>query len=137
MDHECACGCGRFISYRKRPREKLYFSGACRQRACRARNKDRHNLDRIMQAANERFYLEIYQDIHRETWGDELKEAQERLGAYEKDKKRRDDLLLGLLEDQRHQEEYIAILEKQVAEKEAEIVRLTMLLESSSKKRPR
>jgi hypothetical protein len=115
----------------------MYFSDACRQRACRTRNKGQHDLARIIREAHERFYLKLDQDVHRETWQDDLEEAHKRLTAYEKDHAHRDDLLLGVLEDQRHLREYIASLEEQLAEKEAEIIRLTMLLEGPSKKKLR
>jgi septal ring factor EnvC (AmiA/AmiB activator) len=113
----------------------MYFSDACRQRASRARNKRRHDLARIMREADERFYLKLYQDFHKETWVDELKKAQARIAEYEKRQRRRDDLLLGILEDQKHLRDYIDALEKQLAEKEAEIIRLNMLLEGPSKKK--
>lgn len=138
MDYECACGCGRRIPYQKRPREKIYSSDACRQRACRKRKKDRHDLARIMREADERFYLKLYQDIHRESWQDELELLRQQHAADEKEKARRDDFVSGILEDQALLREYITMLEKDLAEKEAEIVRLNMLLEGLKKKsRPR
>ncbi|MGH2481301.1 MAG: hypothetical protein ACRDHW_16735 [Ktedonobacteraceae bacterium] len=110
-------------------REREYYSDACRKRAYRARNKGKHDLSRIMQEASERFYLKLYQDVHRETWQDELEQLQ-------KDRARRDDLLLGVLEDKSHLRASIAVLEEQLAEKDAEIVRLTTLLEGQAKRTP-
>ena len=139
MSRECACGCGRIIPYQKRPREKLYYSSTCRQRASRARNKDKHNIERIVRASTERFYLKVYQDVHRETWQDELEEAQKRLAAYEKDWINRgaeeDQFTLGVLADLSNLKKYIHILEDQLAEKEAEIVRLNTLLEGQAKRK--
>jgi len=139
MSRKCACGCGRTIPYQKRPREKLYYSPACRQRACRTRNKDKHNIERIVRESTERFYLKVHQDFHRETWQDELEEAQKRIAAYQKDwldrGAERDEFTLGILADLSDLRKYVHVLEDQLADKEAEIVRLNTLLEDQAKKK--
>jgi hypothetical protein len=109
-------------------REREYCSDLCRQRAWRAMNKNKHNLDRIMKTASERRWNAIDQEIHRETWQDELETTNK--------------LLKFMLEDLKLKEERIEILEKAIAfledrltSKEAEIVRLNVLLESQAKRK--
>lgn len=126
MDYECACGCGRFISYHKTPRQRLYYSNACRKKASRARNKERYTQERLEQEQREasiRYWSKIDQEIHRETWQDELKGWRNLYGWAE--------------EDNRHLRDYIDVLENQLAERDAEILRLNILLEGSIKHKPR
>ncbi len=58
--------CGKALPHRKERghREREYCSDACRQRANRARNKHKHNLDRIIKESDERIYNAIYQNVH-------------------------------------------------------------------------
>src|SRR5690242_219702 len=74
------CICGATIPRRQKKggREKEYCSDKCRQRACRQRNKVKHNLDRARREAEERMWSRIEQNVHRETWQDDL-EKQGRL----------------------------------------------------------
>jgi hypothetical protein len=135
MEYECACGCGKLIEGKKRPREKRYYSPACRQRASRARNKGKHDRQRIMQAAFEREWNAIEQNVYRETWQDSL--------AYYKGLVAKRDIDIKELEWERDAanlkaaitEEQIKFLKMDLADKEAEIVRLSILLDQSSKKR--
>ncbi len=73
--------CGKLLPRAKEKghREREYCSGVCRQRACRERNKWKHDLNRIIQAANERMWNAIVdQQVHREHGQDDL-EQQEKL----------------------------------------------------------
>ena len=65
--------CARPLARRKERghREREYCSDTCRQRASRQRNKDKHDLARIWQQAEERMANSIAQDIQREGWQDE------------------------------------------------------------------
>lgn len=135
MKYECWCGCGRLIEYHKRPREKRYYSAACRQRACRARNKVIHDTERIIQAALERQWNAIEQDVRRENWQDDL--------AYRDEHIERQGLTIAKLEWERDAadlkvklvEEENTFLKNQLADKEAEIVRLKTLLEFQGKRK--
>jgi hypothetical protein len=124
------CICGKAIPRRKQKggREKEYCCDNCRQRACRERNKDKHDLERIEREAQERFWTKIDQDIHRETWQDELKKQEEYINSCHRYE-------LFLHEQNNILREYIKVLEEQLADKEAEIARLNILLESSTKRR--
>jgi hypothetical protein len=126
---ECL-GCGKPLPRRKERghREREYCSDLCRQQAWRARNKDKHNLDRMMRESQERFWTKVHQEIHRETWQDELEHD--------------DKLIKGLLEDlqfleaqNKLQQLVIESLENKITENEAEIVYLKTLLEGQSKQR--
>jgi hypothetical protein len=129
--HMRYCFCGKPIPRRKKKggREKEYCCDAHRQQACRARNKDKHDLDRIRREADERFWNKIYQDVHRENWQDRLEEQDKYISQSHKYE-------IFLQEQNNVLREYIKTLEKQLADKEAEIVRLTVLLEGPKRKRP-
>lgn len=132
------CVCGQAIPRRSERghREREYCSDRCRQRAWRARHKDRHKRERIIQAAFERGWNAIEQDVHREGWQDERQTLRAEIKRLEihRDINEFGDDLLKFKADLCQAEN--AVLKSQLADKEAEIVRLTTLLEAQSK-RPR
>ena len=71
--------CGKPLPRRKEKghREREYCSDVCRKRASRARNKGKHVLDRILHETSERMWNAMYQDIHRESWQDDLEHKEE------------------------------------------------------------
>jgi hypothetical protein len=124
------CICGESIPRRKEQghREREYCSDRCRKRAWRARNKEKHNLERITREWKERFYNAVDQEIHRETWQDELEKQESLIHS----------LLLEtkyLREMNNVQELVMQGLKEELAEKEAEIARLNTLLEYQAKRR--
>lgn len=133
---ECACGCGRFIPRRKERghREREYYSDACRKRAWRARNKQKHDLDRIKREAEERMWNAIDQAVRRESWQDELALKDGMLDLMGKFQDMAEEKLKRAELDNQMLELEVTVLREQLAEKEAEIVRLTVLLEGSKKK---
>lgn len=135
MDIECACGCGRIIQGRKKtPRERIYYSPACRQRASRARNKDTHDRERIMQAAFERQWNAIEQDVRRESWQDALAFQEHLVIRREKEIKALElELEMAKLKTALLEEE-MKLIKDDLAEKDAEIIRLTTLLNAPSRK---
>jgi hypothetical protein len=61
-------------------RERKYCSDVCRQRACRERNKWKHDLNSILQAANKRMWNAIIdQQVNREYGQDDLEQQEKRL----------------------------------------------------------
>ncbi len=135
MDYECACGCGRIIQYHKTPRERRYYSDACRQRASRARNEGKHDRECIMQAAFEREWNAIEQNVHREYWQDELKWKGQVIDRREKEIAHLEWKIEATEVQRTIYEEEVKLLKFQLAEREAEIVRLTILLDATSKRR--
>ena len=132
------CFCGKPIPRRQKRggREKEYCCDAHQQQACRARNKGEHDLERIKKEADERLWNKAYQDVHRETWQNELEEKESYIGlltTYQK-------LLQVRNEELQIQNnmlrEYVDILEGKLADRKAEIVRLNVLLEGPKKRRP-
>jgi hypothetical protein len=124
------CICGKVIlrQTEKGHREREYCSDACRQRACRARNKEKHALSRIRKEAEERMWNALDQTIHRESWQDELEQQKQ--------------LIMHLLEELTFREEintalvqHVESLENRLAEKEGEIAYWKTVLERQSKKR--
>ena len=73
------CPCGEVIPRRKERghREREYCSNKCRQAAYRLRHKEKHDLSRIEREMNERICNAVYQNIHRETWQDELEQMKQ------------------------------------------------------------
>lgn len=134
--YECLV-CGKVLPRKeeKGHREREYCSSACRRRAYRKRNRWRYNLTRARQEARVRMINSIDQDIHRETWQDELERANKRLEQQEEEiaylQNENDYLQLQL----QMRDDWIDALTNQIAEKEAEIVRLIMLLDQQSKRR--
>jgi chromosome segregation ATPase len=127
---ECLA-CGKLLPPRKKGyREREYCSDVCRQRASRKRNKWKHDLDRIQREANERHWNALDQSIHRETWQDELKRLDELNSLYGK-------RIQDLISRNNALERYIESLEEQLADKEAEIVRLNVLLNPARSRRSR
>ena len=133
------CVCGKAILRRgeKGHREREYCSDRCRQRACRARNKSKHDLDRLQKEASARYWTMIHQDVHRETWQDELEAQEKRINE-------QSDLISDLIDEVNFYRDAtenlltsIDFLNEQLAEKEVEIVRLSMLLDAQSMKRKR
>jgi hypothetical protein len=124
------CICGKAIQRRKEKghREREYCSDACRQRANRERNKHKRTAEQSMEEAMIRIYDASYQEIHHETWQDDV-ERQERLihGLLDENIFLHEvrDTLLGIIDRQ----------EATLAEKDAEIVRLTFLLDAQSQKK--
>jgi len=126
------CICGQPLPPRAKGghREREYCSDKCRQRACRQRNKGKHDLDRINREMSERIANAVYQNIHRESWQDELE--------------RKESLIASLLQDLKYTHNMNEILQidndllrEQLADQAEEITRLTLLLDAQSKKRSR
>ena len=116
-------------------REREYCSDVCRQRAWRQRNKWKHDLGRIIQASNERMWNAIDQHVHREHWQDELEQQEKLLELQDKRFIQIHKLLEESEEENRILQAEIQWLKDQLAEKEAEIVRVATLLESQSNRK--
>ena len=111
-------------------RERQYCSDRCRQRACRARNKEKHNLNRIIHEASERLWSAVEQQVRRESWQDDLERKDKLLRQAHQE--------LAYLEEQNSLlQQQIVFLENLLADKEAEIVRLNTLLEGQAKRKYR
>lgn len=122
--------CGKPLprSREKGHREREYCNDLCRKRAWRAKNKDKHRLDRIIREAHERMWNAIEQGAHRETWQDELDTTNKLLTHMFEEQESLRILIQGL----KHE---IAFLQDRLADKDAEITRLTVLLEGQAKRR--
>jgi hypothetical protein len=124
--------CGKPLPPRKERghRERDYCSDVCRQRAWRKRSKPERDLERARTEALRRMWDATEQHIHHETWQDDLASNEKLIKL----------LLDEIAELRRHSAillRCIESLENDVADKEAEIVRLTILLETQAKrKRP-
>ncbi len=133
---ECL-SCGKPIPRRREKghREREYCSNICRQRAYRQRNRWKHNLDRIRKEAKERMWNALEQTSHRETWQDELEQSEKQREQSEKQLEKQHDWIEYLTNfNEQLQWEEIK-LRNRLADKEAEIVRLTILLEGQAKKK--
>lgn len=138
--------CGKVLPrhQEKGHREREYCSAVCRQRAWRARNQDKHNFDRIMQQAQERFVNAAYQEAHSETWQHELKLNEMIIGALHMQielQEGRISLLEGDLESAELDKRLLSLeverLKDQLAEAEVEIARLNALLNPIRPRRSR
>lgn len=126
---ECS-QCGKVIPHRREKghREREYCSDLCRKRAWRTRNKSKHRIDRIVQDAQERMWNKIDQDIHRETWQDDIEKLEKERGVM-----RQENNYLWRCKEQLEQQ--LQFTQDLLADKEAEIVRLTVLLEGQAKRK--
>jgi hypothetical protein len=135
------CICGKPIVYRSRQekerghREREYCSDRCRQRACRERNKGKHDLDRIRREAQERWWLSIEQSVRPDMRQIELDLKNKMLEMQNMFLNSADTRIEHIELLNRIQQMEIADLKDQLAEKEAEIVRLNILLEAQTKKK--
>lgn len=133
---ECACGCGRIILRRKDRghREREYYSDACRKRAYRKRNKWKHDLERHRREAEERRLIAIEQKVYREDWQNERAWLLNRIEQLQQQQSRvqfERDLAIAQVDVWKLE---IQFVREQVADKDAEIMRLTALLNAQRKR---
>lgn len=132
------CICGKVILRRNERghREREYCSDTCRQRACRIRNKHKHDLDRISHEAMEREWNAIEQHIHRESWQDDLERSRQLL-LYSHQELEQERIATEIAEARNKLFELeLSLLREQLANKEAEITHLKVLLGNQVKRRP-
>ena len=133
---ECvACGMGLPIRRERGHREREYCSERCRQRACRERNAARRERDQLKRKADERAWNELQRELDcigypPRAWQVELWLKDVQLEQMKKRIQGQDELIEMLKESRSD-----AWLWNLLAEKEAEIVRLQTLLESTARKR--
>ncbi len=133
-----ACShCGKALVRRQERghREREYCSDKCRQAAWRAKHKDWHKLKRILDASFERQCNAIEQNVHRESWQDDLELRDKLIEWKEKEIEGiKWELDAAILHKTLLQEE-VKILKDQLADKETEIVRLQTLLNGQANRK--
>lgn len=132
------CICGKVILRRKEKghREREYCSDACRQRACRERNRSKRTIEQIKKRSEELWLEKIEQEFHREIWQDELQLNEQYIKKLEADNQALEVELAFHREVTECERVQNRRLQDLLAEKEAEIARLTFLLEHPSKRKP-
>ncbi|GCE32194.1 hypothetical protein KDA_76780 [Dictyobacter alpinus] len=138
------CVCGKVIARRKGHggREREYCSDRCRQQACRARHKDDRTAEKRQQRIDEIIYTTVFQDVHKTTWQVEL-ELQAWLITNQQEQIEK---LTEQLDATHHEIDIFKLelgiersqqsrLKDHLADKEAEIVRLTALLDFQSRRK--
>jgi hypothetical protein len=129
------CGyCGKSITRRKEKggREREYCNDTCRQLAYRARHPEKRYVDRLMRGMRRERWKE---DPHLMPWQEELKAREKCI-----ERLKGEALLLEMQNntlswDLRNRDDEVRHLRWKLAEAEAEIVRLNVLLDSQSKRK--
>jgi len=83
-----------------------------------------------MREAGERMWNAVEQHVHRETWQDDLERKDKLLSQVSKE-------LVYIAEQNELLQLEVEFLKDQIAEKDAEIARLNVLLEGQAKRKPR